>query len=56
MTGRTCRTCRYAVGPNAAGCLCTRGNVSTFHAGLEPCKHHKLAEAWKGIAKRGAVQ
>ena len=55
MTGRTCRTCRYAVGPNAAGCICTR-EASTFHAGLEPCTHYRMADVWKGIAKRRAGQ
>ena len=56
MTSRTCRTCKYAVAPTSVGCICTRGAVSTFHEGIEPCAHYRMAEMWKGIAKRRSGQ
>lgn len=56
MTGRTCSSCKYAMAPNAKGCLCTNGGCTTFHAGLEPCSDYKMADVWKALAKRRAGQ
>ena len=45
---KSCRTCKYVIAPNAAGCLCTKDGYTEFHAGLDPCPKYKMNPIYKG--------
>ena len=44
---RSCRTCKYAIAPNAAGCLCGYGNGARFNPDNVPCSHYRTAPIFK---------
>lgn len=46
---KCCMTCEYACAPNTAGCICSYGGSGIFHAGIEPCKHYRLADFLKKV-------
>lgn len=44
---KTCRTCKYAIAPNQAGCICEKQDG--FHAGLEPCGNYRMSSIYKEL-------
>lgn len=49
---RSCRTCKYAIAPTAAGCLCGYDDEAMFNPGNVPCSHYRTAPIFKVGGRR----